>query len=178
VILLVVHGAPAPQGSKKPFIVKTKDGKIRAAQKEASDKVEPWREAVKAVALQHLPDAPLDGPLELRSVFLFRRPASHYGAGRNADRLKERAPIFRLGTPDQSKLIRSTEDALTDAGVWTDDARVVSHRAVKAYSNDGFAGAVLLILEADATAQLMADWARAVASERRQQGWPRALGSA
>jgi Holliday junction resolvase RusA-like endonuclease len=37
--------------------------------------------------------------------------------------------------PDLSKLIRSTEDALTDAGVWTDDARVVAyHQPRKVYA--------------------------------------------
>ena len=39
--------------------------------------------------------------------------------------------------PDLSKLIRSTEDALTDAGVWTDDARVVEVVARKVYPYEG-----------------------------------------
>jgi Holliday junction resolvase RusA-like endonuclease len=30
-------------------------------------------------------------------------------------------------TPDVSKLARSTEDALTTAGIWADDARVVEY---------------------------------------------------
>ncbi len=40
--------------------------------------------------------------------------------------------------PDLSKLIRSTEDALTDARIWTDDALVVEYRyAAKRYPNAG-----------------------------------------
>ena len=32
--------------------------------------------------------------------------------------------------PDLSKLLRSTEDALTQAGAWKDDARVVEYKAL------------------------------------------------
>lgn len=38
--------------------------------------------------------------------------------------------------PDGSKLQRSTEDALTDAGLWRDDARVVEWIGVKAYPGE------------------------------------------
>ena len=37
---------------------------------------------------QHLPAAPMEGPLEVRLVFYFSRPLSHYGTGRNANVLK------------------------------------------------------------------------------------------
>jgi hypothetical protein len=33
-------------------------------------------------------------------------------------------------TPDLSKLVRSTEDACTDAGLWVDDARVAEYARV------------------------------------------------
>lgn len=39
--------------------------------------------------------------------------------------------------PDLSKLIRSTEDALTQMAVWEDDSRVVSIIAAKRYPNEG-----------------------------------------
>ena len=57
--------------------------------------------------------------------------------------------------PDLSKLVRATEDALTDAGVWEDDARVVGFantRKVFAGGSDPDAlpvpGAVIRIWEA------------------------------
>lgn len=80
---------------------------------ESSAKVAPWREAVKAAA----PDGPtLDGPLAVFMVFTLKKPVSA--------RKTEFAPCR---TPDLSKLCRSTEDAITDAGLWTDDARVVEY---------------------------------------------------
>jgi crossover junction endodeoxyribonuclease RusA len=39
--------------------------------------------------------------------------------------------------PDVSKLVRSTEDALTDVGLWEDDARVVHEISGKRYPNEG-----------------------------------------
>ena len=40
-------------------------------------------------------------------------------------------------TGNASKLARSTEDALTDAGVWTDDARVVTLVSSKVFPGEG-----------------------------------------
>jgi Holliday junction resolvase RusA-like endonuclease len=42
-----------------------------------------------------------------------------------------------MRTPDLSKLLRSTEDALTTAGIWRDDARVVEYgRAAKVFPGE------------------------------------------
>lgn len=42
------------------------------------------------------------------------------------------------GPPDVSKLLRSTEDAITIAGLWRDDARVIAYRILaKVYPREG-----------------------------------------
>jgi Holliday junction resolvase RusA-like endonuclease len=142
VIRIVVHGHPAPQGSKRPFINKH-TGKPGMAEQTA-ETLKPWREAVKHAALdartadyqarltQPVANAsrwPLDGPLAATIVFSFRRPQGHYGTGRNACTLKPSAPARPAGQRqgDLSKLARSTEDALTDAGIWADDSRVAEY---------------------------------------------------
>src|SRR5690606_25696178 len=61
-------------------------------------------------------------------VFTLARPRSHYRTGRNAHLLRDSAPARPTGAPDLSKLARATEDALTEAGVWKDDAAVVEYR--------------------------------------------------
>ncbi len=133
-IEIVVHGLPGPQGSKK-FVGRNRAG--RGILVESSAKVKPWRAAVSAAALAVRPTTPLDGPLQVDMVFTMPRPKSHYGTGRNAGVLKPRyvgATPYRV--PDLSKLCRSTEDALTDAGVWADDARVVEYgRLAKVYAD-------------------------------------------
>jgi Holliday junction resolvase RusA-like endonuclease len=125
-LTVIAYGVPGPQGSKRHV------GK--GVMIESSKKVKPWREAVKYAALDariagaigsvdvHRP--PLDGPLLVEFCFTLVRPKSAPKSRIHPDRM-----------PDLSKLIRSTEDALTDAGVWADDARVVAyHQPRKVYT--------------------------------------------
>lgn len=116
---IVVRGSPAPQGSKKflgTFI--GKDGRTHAKMAEAVKGVRPWRQDVKAAALEARAGAPpLDGPLTVRMIFTLSKPAS----------APKRRRIWPMRKPDVSKLARSTEDALTEAGIWSDDARVVEY---------------------------------------------------
>lgn len=131
---IAVYGRPAPQGSKRHV--------GHGVMVESSKAVKPWRDDVKAAAEQAIKDlrnsvCPLDGPLVVRMVFTTRRPRSHYRTGRNAHLLRDSAPARPATIPDLSKLLRSTEDALTAAGVWADDARVVEYeRAAKVWASE------------------------------------------
>ena len=102
-----VIGDPAPQGSKSAK--GWHGGHIVLV--ESSKRVAPWRDSVVAAALGAGPC--LDGPLAIGMIFALRRPAS----ARKRD-------VVPFRTPDLSKLARSTEDAVTTAGLWADDARV------------------------------------------------------
>ena len=118
----MVHGTPGPQGSKRAL------GSGRMI--EMSKRVKPWREAVKwawVAAKGHK----IEGPVRLCVTFYFARPTS-------VNRSRPSVP------PDLSKLIRATEDALTDVGAWEDDSRVVSIAAEKYYES-GFCGADISI---------------------------------
>lgn len=123
-IQLVVYGTPAPQGSKK--FVGVRAG--RGIMIESSAKVKPWRQDVKSEALRVKAGAePLDGPLSVRMVFTVPKPASS----------PKRRRTFPMRKPDLSKLIRSTEDALVDAGLIADDARIVQYeRAAKVFPGE------------------------------------------
>lgn len=122
---LRIYGNPAPQGSKK-FVGTTKTG--RGIMVESSKKVKPWREDVKSEALAVRNGAPpLDGPLIVRMVFTLPKPGS----------APKRRRTFPCRKPDVSKLARSTEDALVDAGLITDDARIVEYeRLAKVFPNE------------------------------------------
>lgn len=106
---------------------------------ESSRHLKPWRSDVKAAAEAAVAAGlggrfPLDGLITARMVFTLARPLGHYRTGRNAHLLRNSAPSAPGTMPDLSKLLRATEDALTDAGVWTDDARVVEYdRLAKVY---------------------------------------------
>ena len=142
-VTLIVHGQPAPQGSKRAFMGKRKDGTTYQGVIESShDRVKSWRQAVvdearewqsQAAGRQFGAAPPLDGPLEVVMTFALRRPKSHYGTGRNAAALKPGAPLYPAGKPDVGKLARATEDALTGI-VWLDDAQVVVSILAKVYA--------------------------------------------
>lgn len=115
--VFIALGLPAPQGSKA---FKGMAGG-HAILVESSKRVKPWRESVLTSAFGIGPR--LDGPILARMIFTLPRPKS-------APR-RVRSP---WRTPDLSKLARSTEDAITGAGLWADDARVVAYeRLAKVY---------------------------------------------
>lgn len=124
-IRFTIVGTPAPQGSKVAF---SRKGSSKVTMLEQTRKaLDPWRKAVTLQARrQYRRPAPLDVPLSVGMVFVLARPKS------------VRRPYPSV-TPDLSKLARAVEDALTDAGVWRDDALVVRyHELAKVYSGPEF----------------------------------------
>lgn len=128
-----VIGSPAPQGSKR--FVGFKGGKGMMI--ESSKAVRPWRQDVTAAALEQLErdslslerhcNGAIPGPVEVEMIFTMKKPKS-------APKTRQTWPDR---TPDLSKLVRSTEDALTSAGVWEDDARVVRCTSSKVFPGEG-----------------------------------------
>lgn len=133
VLQFVVHGQPAPQGSKRHI--------GNGVMIESSKKVKPWREAVKHAALDAIakregtsrPFTVLAGPVWVTLVFTVARPKSHYRTGRNSHLLRDNAPLWPSTKPDGDKLDRACLDALTDAGVFADDAQVAVRVSIKTY---------------------------------------------
>jgi crossover junction endodeoxyribonuclease RusA len=141
---LEVVGIPVPQGSLTAYVVggKKPGSKPHANVVDARQKkLKPWRQIIVDAATEYMRahplDCPMDGPLVLSVQFRFNRPASHYGTGRNADRLRPSAPEWpdavRKGEGDLSKLVRAVEDALSDCKAIMDDSRFVRSYAEKVY---------------------------------------------
>jgi crossover junction endodeoxyribonuclease RusA len=122
--------------------------------RESNPNTAPWRATVAAAALEAMGGrAQLAGPLELRALFVFARPSSHFGTGRNAGTLKSSAPAYRWTKPDLDKLLRAIGDALTGI-VYRDDARITIVRAEKHYGNGpAFAHIVVSELEEQASSE-------------------------
>lgn len=121
---IIAYGRPAPQGSKRHV--------GNGIMIESSKAVKPWRDDVKTAAekaiAKHLGTLyPLDQPIAVRMIFTMPKPTS----------APKRRQTWPCRTPDLSKLIRATEDALTNAGVWRDDARVIEYdRTAKVYPGE------------------------------------------
>jgi Holliday junction resolvase RusA-like endonuclease len=87
--------------------------------------LKPWRAAVAAAARTALAGGPpLAGAAHVCAVFTLARPARHYRTGKHSHVLRDDAPPrpVAAGKADLDKLLRAVFDALTDAGVWRDDA--------------------------------------------------------
>lgn len=134
---ITVYGTPAPQGSKA-FRGLTKQG--HAILTESSAKVKPWRQSVKFAALEV--GERIAGAVKVSITFTLPKPKS--------------APKTRTTWPDRKpdidKLVRSTFDALSEAGVFEDDARVVELAAAKRFPGEGdgaleIPGAVIQVQE-------------------------------
>jgi crossover junction endodeoxyribonuclease RusA len=124
----------APQGSKRHV--------GRGVMIESSRNVKPWRFLVTQSALAA--GVPLlRGPVRLSVVFIFSRPAGHF---RKNGSLKPSAPLHHSIRPDLSKLLRSTEDALTSVA-YEDDSRIVGCAIEKRYAiGDERPGALVTVI--------------------------------
>lgn len=149
-----VQATPAPQGSKSArsfcgqeaaFCPNCKKRHlVNVNVVEVSKRVKPWRDAVSNAASREVGRGwvPIAGPVILSVVFSLARPKYHFRSGKSAHLLKESAPTYPIGVPDISKLVRSTEDALTMGRVWADDALVVECRSTKLYAGTDHPGAL------------------------------------
>lgn len=130
-IEFVVLGVPQPQGSK----TRTRYGGMR----EDNAALMPWRDSVIAAARTAMSDGDVPtelGPVGVEAMFLFARPRSHYGTGRNANTIRPAAPIrYHAQKPDADKLLRALGDALTIARVLRDDSQIASMTAFKQWAD-------------------------------------------
>ena len=132
-IRIEVPGVPMAQGSKRHV--------GNGIMVESSKGLKPWRDSIIAAVREAAPDSDdwiFPGPVEVQMVFRFPRAKSHYGTGKNADKLKPGAPRVKATKPDLDKIIRAALDAITQAGgIWHDDAQVAELHAVKDYGRPG-----------------------------------------
>ena len=95
----------------KPVIYKPE--KIKQAKREIIKHLKPFK-----------PSEPLEGPIELRVVWLFPRGKSH------------KHMEWRTTRPDTDNLEKLLKDCMTEVGFWKDDALVVKETVYKVWSEE------------------------------------------
>lgn len=124
-----VDGIPVPQGSKKGFVV----GRRAVLVDDNKDKLKPWRAKVAAAA--DLGET-FTGPVIVAAVFYMPRPKT----------VRRLLPSVK---PDLDKLARALGDGMTDGGLITDDALIVSWWIHKRYASEANpVGVRVLVVEA------------------------------
>jgi len=89
-----------------------------------------WRKDVARQAKEQYNGEYLTGPLICSYIFRFPFRKGDFGTGANSNKLKASAPKHHTTFPDLTKIIRSTEDALTGI-VWEDDKQVIGFKQCK-----------------------------------------------
>jgi Holliday junction resolvase RusA-like endonuclease len=153
IISFFVPGIPSPGGSKQVFIPHRKGESpsqaiARGQRPIVSDmggaKTRNWRNSVQHAAAEVMRAQPelMAGPLTLHIRFCMPRPKYHFNS---KGVLRPGAPYYHVTSPDVTKLIRSTEDAMKQI-VWRDDSQVALQIASKTYEPK--AGAYIVVEEA------------------------------
>ena len=145
-VTFAVLGTPVPQGSMKAY-------SSRSVVASNAEVLASWRSDVAAAAHRHKPeDWDIHAAVSLRCEFVFPRPLSDYGTGRNAGKLKPSAPLHHTKTPDINKLCRGVADSIGDAVAQVllkNDSQIVSLYATKRYQTDDFLGAIITVTALD-----------------------------
>lgn len=127
-MIVEVVGRPAPQGSKRGFVV----GKRAVIVADNPETLRSWRQAVtEAVAAASRGEGTIMRPAPVAVLIVFRlpRPKSQTKA--------QRAVAYVTTKPDLDKLARGVLDALTEARAFEDDSQVAYLSACKLYVDDG-----------------------------------------
>jgi crossover junction endodeoxyribonuclease RusA len=138
-----VAGVPAPQGSKRALGAGRPGGRIRLV--ESSTKVKPWRADVRAAfergvaAPRGRTEIEAGVPLVVKIVFVMPRT--------KAMRNRPSADFPMVQKPDVDKLQRAVLDALTSAGVYSDDSQVVGCYGFKRRGEPGEATGAMIHIE-------------------------------
>lgn len=119
---LFIPGKPATAGSKTAF--RTASGRMNITH--ACKRFKSWSYEVKAAAAEKYKGEPIMCPVSLSIAVAIMRPKSHFGTGRNANKLKASAPHEHTQKPDLCKIIRAVEDSLTGV-IWKDDSQICEY---------------------------------------------------
>ena len=139
-INFVALGLPSPGGSKSAFR-NPRTGRIVVVDA-GGKKTRTWRNTVAHAARAAMRGGELmQPPLCLVIEFRMPRPKSHF---KSNGEIKQDAPWFPIVRPDLTKLLRSTEDAMTGI-VYHDDAQIVQQNIHRTYSHSDDSGARISI---------------------------------
>lgn len=128
-----IEGKPAPQGSKKAFVI---NGKAVLVESAAGNKT--WRKTVTQAIIANRSYKKFEGAVNMSLVFYMPKAASN-----KTQQMTQK--------PDIDKLCRSVLDAASDSELIKDDSRIVLLSASKKWAEDGQPGVMIMVWSADDT---------------------------
>ncbi len=76
------------------------------------------------------PIVPIEGAIVLSAIFVFGRPDSHYGTGKNGGIVKGSAPKHHTKKPDLDNLVKFVKDAFNTV-YYKDDSQIIRFQNVE-----------------------------------------------
>ena len=95
----------------------------RQARVYTPDTADKWKSEVKSMTRVKMDVT--QGPYDLGLMFRMLRPKAHYRTGRNAQKLRDAAPVLHTKKPDVDNLAKAVIDAMVDSGRVDDDSFLV-----------------------------------------------------
>lgn len=132
IISLMIPGQPVAKN--RPRFARI--GKGVRTYSDQGDEEQLWvmvaRQQLKELAVQRF-----SGAVAMNITFWMKRPANHFGSGKNAGVLKSSAPAAPITKIDLDNGIKWVGDVLNHCNVWQDDSYVVGIDAKKRYALPG-----------------------------------------
>jgi len=133
---------PKPVGKKRPrFTVSKKTGRGKAYDVNQADESKMLLFCLNQWGSRE----PIVGAVRLDAEFVFARPKSHYGTGRNAGTLKASAPVYHTQKIDVDNGYKIILDALNGV-IYKDDAQVIGGELLKRWGYAGEPDGIVLTL--------------------------------
>jgi Holliday junction resolvase RusA-like endonuclease len=130
-----IEGDPVQKNRARHHVVKNKDDTVNFVQTYSDQKdIEKF---YKIQIWNQFKQLPFEGHVSIRVKFGVKRPASHYGTGKNAGIVK---PLFKNAIPskkDLDNMIKFLLDCCNGI-TWKDDHQVVKIMAEKVYTEKPF----------------------------------------
>ncbi len=124
--------AGTPKAQPRPRAFARKIGNTFMARVYDAGTAEEWKSQIALAAREHLPAQPIAGPVHAHITFLLPRPKGHYNS-KGEVRSKNEDP--RHGQkPDVDNLTKAVLDALSQIGMWTDDAQLWNVEVTKLWA--------------------------------------------
>jgi Holliday junction resolvase RusA-like endonuclease len=128
---LVIPGDPISQPRQRHRAALVQGKMLSMNYTPAKHPVNDYKAAIRLAARELRPIA---GPVALTVSCFFSRPKSHYGSGKNAERLKGTAPHWHVVKPDTDNVVKAIKDALKGLA-WRDDSQVCREEIEKHYDD-------------------------------------------
>lgn len=140
---LWVPGDPVAQ--PRPKADNRRGGFARIYTPDPKGRLKGWKRAIRGLARCEWREERARCAVSVSLEFMFSRPASQMGTGRNAGRPRPSAPRHHRQRPDIDNLAKAVLDAMTGI-VWADDAQIIELRITKRWAEKS--GVLITVEEA------------------------------